>query len=49
MQIKDDRERAAIEYNAVRSSLTNLSYQDILHGEELNKLGSIQSLKRKEV
>lgn len=48
-EIKEDRQIAAIEYNKVRSSLTNLSYQDMLRSAEINKNASISSLKRKEL
>lgn len=47
--IKDDRQKIMIEYNKVRSSLTNLSYLDILHSSDLNKRSSIKALKRKEL
>ena len=47
--IKFDRQQAAIDYNKVRSSLTNLSYQDILRSAEINKDATIKCLKRKEL
>lgn len=48
-EIKEDRQAAAIEYNKVRSSLTNLSYNDMLRSSEINKNASIRCLTRKEL
>ena len=47
--IKTQREAAAIEYNKIRSSLTNLNYIDILNSADINKNASVRSLKRKGV
>lgn len=47
--IKEDRQIAAIEYNKIRSSLTNLSYIDMLRNADINKQASVKSLKRKEL
>lgn len=48
-EIKKDRQEAAIEYNKVRSSLTNLTYQDMLHSAEINKEAKVKALRRKEL
>lgn len=48
-EIKEDRQAAAIEYNKIRSSMTNLSYQDMLRSAETNKEATVKSLKRKEL
>lgn len=48
-EIKSNRQEAAIQYNKVRSSLTNLSYQDLLRSANINKDASIKALKRKEL
>lgn len=47
--IKSNRQEAAIQYNLIRSSLTNLSYQDQLRSAETNKIATVKSLKRKEL
>lgn len=47
--IKNSRQQAVIDYNKVRSSLSNLSYQDMLHSADLNKNASVKALKRKEL
>lgn len=48
-EIKQKRIEAAKEYNIIRSSLTNLTYNDMLKSAEANKSASIMSLKRKEL
>lgn len=48
-EIKEKRVQAAKDYNEIRSSLTNLTYNDMLKSAELNKSASIKSLKRKEL
>lgn len=47
--IKEKRSKAAIEYNKVRSSLTNLQYNDMLKSAEAVKKDTVKSLKRKEL
>ena len=48
-QIKEDRQNAMIEYNKIKSSLTNLSYIDSLRAAEVNKEATVKALKRKEL
>jgi len=48
-EIKKDRQEAAIEYNKIRSSLTNLNYQDMLRSASINKEATVKSLVRKEL
>lgn len=48
-EIKQSRQEAVIAYNKVRSSMSNLSYQDMLHSADLNKSASVKALKRKEL
>lgn len=47
--IKQHRVDMVNEYNAVKSNLTSLSYNDLLLTEEINKKAVITSLKRKEL
>ena len=47
--IKQTRQDAVIAYNKVRSSLTNLSYQDLLASADINKTATVKALKRKEL
>jgi hypothetical protein len=47
--IKIDRQEAAIQYNKIRSSLTNLNYQDMLKSSEINKEATVKALRRKEL
>lgn len=47
--IKQQRVDMVNEYNAVKSNLTSLSYNDLLLTEEINKKAAITSLKRKEL
>ena len=48
-EIKTDRQNAAIEYNKLRSRLTDLQYKDLLLSAEINKETIVKSLKRKEL
>ena len=48
-EIKSDRQEAAIAYNKVRSSLTNLNYNDLLRSAKINKEAHVKALKRKEL
>lgn len=47
--IKELRQDLVNEYNAVKSNLTNLSYNDMLLSAETNKLDSVKILRRKEL
>ena len=48
-EIKNDRQEAAIAYNKVRSSLTNLNYNDLLRSAQINKDAHVKALRRKEL
>lgn len=48
-EIKEYRQNAAIEYNKLRSRLTDLQYKDLLRSGEINKEATVKSLKRKEL
>lgn len=48
-EIKECRQNAAIEYNLIRSRLSDLQYKDLLRSAEINKEATVKSLKRKEL
>lgn len=48
-EIKIDRQEAAIQYNKIRSNLTNLNYKDMLRSASINKEASVKCLVRKEL